>query len=155
MRGLLVTQAAELETGLRTLLPLLETLLAKSPAANTGPKRPATRVTGLGSALTAVIRRIVEAGSAGVLPDHEVIRAQLEQIGTARDIRNRAAHEAIRTEYAHDGVDWQPVWAWYGDGADADVRDLAKQLTQLKDATVLLANVYWQLRSLTDPPASE
>lgn len=51
----------------------------------------------------------------------------------------------------HDGVDWQPVWAWYGD----DGRDLATQLTQLKDGTVSLANGYWQLPSLTDPPASE
>jgi hypothetical protein len=155
MRGLLVTQAAELETGLRALLPLLETILAKSPDASSGKTLPARRITGLGRALAEVIRRIAEAGDAGLLPNHEAIKAQLQEVAVVRDIRNRAAHVAIRTEYAHDGVDWQPIWAWYGDDADAYGRDLVSQLTRLKDSTVILASVYWQLRALTEPPASD
>lgn len=79
MRGLLVTQAAELETGLRALLPLLETILAKSPDASSGKTRPAKRITGLGGALAEVKRRIAAAGDAGLLPNHEAIKAQLQR----------------------------------------------------------------------------
>jgi hypothetical protein len=155
MRGLLVTQAAELETGLRALLPLLERILAKSPDASSGKTLPTRRITGLGVALAEVRRRIAKAGDAGLLPNHEAIKAQLQEVAAVRDIRNQAAHASIRTDYVHDGVDWQPIWSWYGDDADAYGRDLVSQLTRLKHSTVILASVYWQLLALTEPPASD
>jgi hypothetical protein len=160
MRGLLVTQAAELETGLRELLPLLETILAKSPDASSGKTLPTRRITGLGVALDEVRRRIAKAGDAGLLPNHEAIEAQLREVDEVRDIRNQAAHAPIRTDYVHDGVDWQPIMSWYGDDADADDadadgRDLVSQLARLKHRTVMLASVYWQLFALAESPDSD
>lgn len=146
MRGLIVTQAAELELGLRSLLPLLETLSAK-------PSKG--RITGLGSALAAVTRCIAEVGAAGLLPGYEAIQAQLDSIAGVREIRNRAAHATIRTGYTHDGIEWVPVVALYGDDLEPELEELGSHLAQLREGTRLVAHVYWRLRELSEPSVAD
>ena len=155
MRGLLVTQAAELEVGLHVLLSLVTAVLAKSPRAAHIKPRPSKQLTGLGSVLSEVIRLLDKACAAGLLRPDEVAGLRLTELGVARDIRNDAAHRAIKTDYAHDGIEWQPIWSWFGDEADVYGSDLAPRLAQLRDATVLTAKAYWQLVKLAEPPSAE
>lgn len=149
-RGLLVTQAAELEVGLRELLTLAATALTRYVSTAHIAVAPQSRLTGPGAVRNELQRLLRLASTHGLMSPEEVARLRLDEVQAACAIRNQAAHAAIKTEYAHDGSDWQPIWSWFGDEATAEVSDLVEKLAILKDATTLVAHAYWPLQVLAD-----
>lgn len=149
-RGLLVTQAAELEVGLRELLRLVTTALTRyASTAHIAVARQSSP-TGPGAVRIELQRLLRLASTHGLMSPEEVAQLRLDEVGAACAIRNQAAHTAIKTEYAYRGGDWQPIWSWFGDEATAEASDLAERLTALKDATTLVAHAYWPLQVLVD-----
>lgn len=149
-RGLLVTQAAELEVGLRELLTLAATALTRYSSTAHIAVAPRSRLHGLG-AVRGELQRLLRLASAhGLMSSEEIARLRLDEVHAACAIRNQAAHAAIKTEYAYYGGDWQPVWSWFGDEATNEVSDLAEKLTISQEATTLVAHAYWPLQVLAD-----
>ncbi|MGV0594945.1 hypothetical protein [Mycolicibacterium porcinum] len=150
MRGLLVTQAAELEAGLRELLTLATKALAKCARTAQVKLTPPSRLTGPGAVRNELQRLLNIASTYGLISPADVARLRLDEVQTACAIRNQAAHAGIRTEYAYYGGQWQPIWSWFGDEATAEASDLAERLAVLKDATTIVAHAYWPLHALGD-----
>ncbi|OBI65119.1 hypothetical protein A5667_27415 [Mycolicibacterium fortuitum] len=119
IRGLLVTQAAELKAGLRELLSLATRLLRKSPLATTLPPDPPRQLPGPGKVLAEVNRLLKRAHAAGLLSSRDHGKLQLAKVQPVCTIRNQSAHAQMRTEYAAYGGSWQPIWAWFN--MDEDV----------------------------------